>query len=114
MHVRDLIRFGVLFLALAASEARAVDCQSCAPEIETLRQQLILKEKTTQLLGANKAYLAGLSARQASKFLKVESNILMTLKKLDTIKKDTEKAQDEIVKKGCDGCQASEPSANPV
>jgi hypothetical protein len=87
--------------------AFAVECETCRKSFDALREQLALRDKTVSLLDQNKRYLAQLSSEDASKFLKVNSNVMMILKRLDAIKIETEKVNDTIAKNGCTECKVS-------
>lgn len=95
------------FLLLGISSALALECDSCRKNFDLLRDQLLMRDKTVALLDQNKRYLAQLSSEDASKFLKVNSNVIMILKRLDAIKTETEKVNDTIAKNGCTDCKVS-------
>lgn len=86
----------------------AVDCGKCQNKITRFQALRKKREKHIALLGDNHRYLAGLSAAQASKFLKVQSNIHHILKGLDQIKKDLEASEKDLIESGCLQC----PEAN--
>lgn len=102
-----------LFLGVmiaSVSTAFALECESCRRDYESLRESLLQRDKTIGLLAENKRYLASLSSEDASKFLKVNSNVTVILKKLDTIRAQTDRVQERIAKNGCSECQLpSEP-----
>jgi len=96
-----------LALLLGATSVWAApvpDCNSCAAKLKALAQQESNRNKNVELLGKNRGYLAVISADQASKILKVESNTFMILKKLDTIKAETKRLEAEYEKEGCLKC----------
>jgi len=79
-------------------------CPVCAERFAFLKKQDALQKETTELLGRNNAYLASVSAKEASKYLKVQSNIFFILKRLDQIKYQTAVAENEFQKEGCVAC----------
>ena len=80
------------------------DCELCRRQVGQLDQIRQKKTKNVELLGKNNAYLAHLSAKEASKFLKVESNRILILKVLDGLKAEEEKLREEIKKGLCLKC----------
>ena len=99
-----------LFLAIALSPsglARASNCLKCQNLIAQLQKQQQAKEQTVLLLGRNQSYLAMMSENEASKFLKVSSNIKMILGKLDRIKQERSRLERDTEQEGCDECPRS-------
>lgn len=113
MSVKTYIRGRIVFwtslgsLALV-SASLAGDCGQCSKEIAQLSEKEKERQKTVELLGKNRAYLAGLSAKEASRYLKVSSNVMMILKKLDTIGAESEKSRGRIKALGCQSCGSGE------
>lgn len=109
----EKLKLPLALLAISVSTAFAVECEGCRKSFDALREQLALRDKTVALLDQNKRYLAQLSSEDASKFLKVNSNVMMILKRLDAIKLETEKVNDTIAKNGCTECKISSDSSKP-
>lgn len=91
--------------------ASAPDCKVCFKEKQFLIQQAEVKEKTVDLLGKNNAYLALVGSHEGSKFLKLKSNTVMILKRLETIREETQKAEAAYEKRGCFKCEKEESKA---
>ncbi len=89
----------------------AVNCEVCAKRTKKILELEDAKEKNTKLLGDNNAYLAMLSSKEASKFLKIESNKKMILDRIDTIKRELELNRQNFEQEGCNSCQ-TETKAN--
>jgi len=87
-----------------ASPETTKDCGPCNAKVEQWVAIQQNEKKTIELLGKNKEYLAAIGAEQASKFLKVQSNIVQVLKKLDQLKVDRRVAEAELEKNGCMSC----------
>lgn len=88
----------------SSAVAVAIECRVCEVKLSRIRHFEEQKRQTTELLGKNNAYLAMLSSEQASKFLKVRSNVTQILKKLDSIKKESEQAEGDYARVGCLDC----------
>jgi hypothetical protein len=97
----------ILLSTASISTAFAVECENCRVDFYTLRENLLKRDQTIGLLAKNERYLASLKAEEASKYLKVSSNVVVILKKLDGIKADAEKVEERLTKHGCAGCQIS-------
>ncbi|OFZ19086.1 MAG: hypothetical protein A2X94_10065 [Bdellovibrionales bacterium GWB1_55_8] len=93
-----------LVFSSSAIAAGAPDCDVCSEKLKALGLQEAVKEKHVALLGKNREYLAALSADQASKVLKVQSNTFLILKKLDVIKAEIRATESDYQKEGCLEC----------
>lgn len=96
----------ILILALlAALSAHAeTDCGPCADEIAKMRKSDAEIQRLKGLLGKNDEYLTQVDPKALSKFIKVRSNKLQILEKMDREKRALDALQSEIVKKGCEPC----------
>jgi hypothetical protein len=66
-------------------------------------------EKDKTFLGKNRGFLAGLSANEASKFLKVSGNVTVILAHMDKIKAKIATLEADAAKEGCEACQKKSP-----
>lgn len=96
--------FSAFFVLLVTPVSRAVDCKPCDALSKKHSELLVEKERISRLLGKNRSYLSVLSSSQASKFLKVESNIAMILKDLDRIKAEIAQIEKDYLKQNCAQC----------
>lgn len=94
-------------LAVSGAVRAATDCTVCQTKRDRMQAQAASQDKTRELLGKNNAYLAVLSADQASKFLKVKSNLTVILKQLDQQKKEAVELEKDFQASGCLACASS-------
>ena len=83
-------------------------CHTCGEKVQELTLLQDEKAQLIKLLGKNNRYLAAISAEQASKFLKVNSNRVLILKKLDQIKAKEMAVRKAIRDGECLACLPSE------
>ncbi len=125
MHSRaEILKPAFWLLILSCSfgfipDARSADCKSCEQKLSEIRQKETQIEENTEFLGKNRAYLTMLSPTEASKFLKVEGNIMMILQRIDELKKDVVRLESEMEKQGCDACPgmstgSTQPAKQPT
>jgi len=107
-----LVLGGVIFSQAVRSESMAspspvltdgcpAACIHKNQRLATLKKE---KQRVVDLLGANRFYLAQISAKQASKFLKVDSNIEIILQQLDAIKLQISQAEQDYSRSNCATC----------
>lgn len=89
----------------ATTVSWAADCVKCGVHVAELRDLQQEKRRSTDLLGKNNEYLAVLTAEQASKFLKVKSNITVILRKLEEINAKISATEKKLEQEGCGACE---------
>jgi len=99
------LALAVALQLLAVTAAGAADCAKCEPGFAELRELQDKKRRATELLGKNNEYLAVLTAEQASRFLKVKSNITVILRSLEEINAKITAVEKRIADEGCAACQ---------
>jgi hypothetical protein len=100
------LALSLLSVSGGSQPAYAADCPAqCAQKFGELKKQEAEEGRTAELLGKNRSYLAGLSPKEASKFIKVESNIMVILVRLEEIRKQITTLRSELEKEGCNKCQ---------
>ncbi len=92
----------LVHLYLFAADANA-DCSACATELSGVNQEKAAYTTYQDLLERNKQFLEGPGGQDASKAIKVKSNILVLMLKIDTAKNNTEALTKDIQKK-CPAC----------
>ncbi len=90
-------------LATAPAATRA-DCARCEKIMAELAESKAALEKDTEFLGKNRSFLAGLSAKEASKFLKVSGNVTVILAHMDKQKAKISKLETDANNEGCGAC----------
>lgn len=93
--------FGFACLQLAAHAANCEDCAGPRSASQKLQTDL---QNHEALLQRNKDYLGRLDPSEASKAIKVKSNIVILAVRIETIKNNLSVAQSDLQSKGCDQC----------
>jgi hypothetical protein len=102
VKTKGLVLLAVLMVARGALADACPD--KCAARMKQWDDLEASRKKNSDLLGKNYSFLASISAGQASKFLKANSNRVIILRMLDDIKKQQDQLKIEITKEGCEPC----------
>lgn len=105
-----IVRVGLtLILALSmratSTLAASPNCANCQAQTKQLFNQQTAQKTHADLLRKNQEYLATLGKGDASKSIKVKSNILVLIVKLETLKNNIESLQEGLTAEHCSGCK---------
>jgi hypothetical protein len=105
-----ILRPILIFLGIALCPSVAIaDCSLCERLHADLSRSKAELEKHQSYLGKNRLFLANLSAKEASKFLKVSGNVTVILTQIDRIKAQIAKLDDKVAEEGCTQCKKESP-----
>lgn len=89
---------------LGVSVLRAADCSHCTVIVNNLALQQDYVKKTKDVIDKNRAYLAALAKDDASKRVKVNSNIFVALLRVEAAQNNIISINQELTQKGCSHC----------
>lgn len=103
-----LIFLGMICLGLSGSLPAATvradgACANCGSEFKRMSEQLVSQQSMQVLLEKNRAYLASLAKDDVSKAIKVKSNVLVLMVRLETLKNNIEGSR-LFIDKQCKAC----------
>jgi hypothetical protein len=94
-------------LSFTCQNSVAVDCGACRTLGASIQAQKNAEKTHLDLLERNRAFLASVNAKKdLSKAIKVKSNILVLVLRLETFKNNLLQMETEYRTKGCGQCPA--------
>jgi hypothetical protein len=87
-----------------ATVMAAPTCGECASQARLLAEQEAIQRSQADLLKKNRDYLATLSKNDVSKSIKVKSNILIFVVRLETLKNNIDSLRETVGTQACRAC----------
>lgn len=106
MAAKYLILIVLLLAGIqSAAASSASSCANCVTQARVLADQQANQKTQSDLLQRNRDYLATLTKDDVSKSIKVKSNILIFMVRIETLKNNIESLKEAMTSSLCKACE---------